>query len=321
MRKGTALLTHLMAAACGLCLCAWSAGAVAADLEETESGAPSALVMFPSDGKSQAVAGAMKPVVFNHLTHEKAVENCETCHHTGDPESCSNCHTLTGSSEGGGVTLDKAMHARHIAPRGEGKNTPSSCVSCHAQRIASQQDCMGCHSVIAPGHNKEMCAVCHSADVSAEQLAKGSSGLLSADENLEIAAKVVNGRKDAPQLGYFEPTKVVIGSIADEYQPCLFNHRRHMASLAERIKDDQLARSFHSKPEVLCSVCHHHSPLSMNPPRCSSCHGAKIDPRSPGRPALKAAYHLQCMGCHDGMKVARPVKTNCTACHKAVEEK
>ncbi|MDO5538238.1 MAG: cytochrome c3 family protein, partial [Desulfovibrionaceae bacterium] len=70
----------------------------------------------------------MQPVVFNHLIHEKAVSDCETCHHTGEPQSCSDCHTLTGSEEGGNITLERAMHARNIAPRAKGV-TPSSCVS------------------------------------------------------------------------------------------------------------------------------------------------------------------------------------------------
>jgi hypothetical protein len=37
----------------------------------------------------------------------------------------------------------------------------------------------------------------------------------------------------------------------------------------------------------------------------------------PERPQLKAAYHLQCMGCHKGMDVKRPVNTSCASCHKA----
>ena len=56
----------------------------------------------------------------------------------------------------------------------------------------------------------------------------------------------------------------------------------------------------------------------MQPPKCGSCHSKTIDPANPDRPTLKAAYHLNCIGCHNGMNVARPVATDCVACHKAV---
>ena len=46
-------------------------------------------------------------------------------------------------------------------------------------------------------------------------------------------------------------------------------------------------------------------------------HTKDIDPKNPNRPNLKAAYHLQCMGCHQGMNVGRPKNTDCTTCHKA----
>ena len=52
----------------------------------------------------------------------------------------------------------------------------------------------------------------------------------------------------------------------------------------ERIKDDKLAQAFHTKPETLCSACHHNSPLSATPPKCSSCHTTSIDPKNPDRP-------------------------------------
>ena len=87
-------------------------------------------------------------------------------------------------------------------------------------------------------------------------------------------------------------------------------------SLMRRIQDDKLAAAFHKDPASLCTACHHNSPPSATPPSCASCHAARIDPADPGTPSLKAAYHLQCMGCHDGMKVARPLKTSCASCHK-----
>jgi cytochrome c553 len=59
----------------------------------------------------------------------------------------------------------------------------------------------------------------------------------------------------------------------------------------------------------------------MNPPKCASCHGKTADMKLPDRPALKAAYHLQCMGCHERMKVDPVAKTDCTGCHEQLKKK
>ena len=94
--------------------------------------------MFPVSEKPNPKGSAMKPVVFNHLIHEKKVENCETCHHTGDPVACTTCHTVEGKAEGNFITLDRAMHATNIAKRAKG-NTPVSCVSCHEQQTKERR--------------------------------------------------------------------------------------------------------------------------------------------------------------------------------------
>lgn len=320
MSNGKALLKQTaLAAACTFCLIVWGAGhGAAAQLEATDSGAPSAKVMFPVTEKAAPTAASMKPVVFNHLIHEKAIERCEDCHHTGEPQACTDCHTVEGKKDGNYITLEKAMHATDIAKRAKGE-TPSSCVSCHEQQLA-QRECAGCHSVVKPAKDAEWCNVCHSANPSIEELAKGVTGKLSCDENLDLATREVLGKKPVPAPAGLGPMKATIDTLAKEYAPNVFNHRRHFTSVAERIKDNQLAGAFHSKPETLCSTCHHNSPLSVTPPKCSSCHSKTIDPMQPERPALKAAYHLQCMGCHTGMTVHRPVNTDCTACHKALPE-
>ena len=147
---------------------------------------------------------------------------------------------------------------------------------------------------------------------------QGVAGALPLEQNEALAAATVLGHKPAPYLAPMQaPYKASIDTLADTYAPSHFTHRRHLASLMERIKDDKLARAFHNKPEILCSTCHHRSPLSATPPKCGSCHTKDIDPKNPNRPNLKAAYHLQCMGCHQGMNVGRPKNTDCTTCHKA----
>ena len=62
-----------------------------------------------------------------------------------------------------------------------------------------------------------------------------------------------------------------------------------------------------------CAVCHHYTQEDAKHPACKACHAidAGGDIRKPG---LKGAYHRQCIGCHESMKIG---KTGCTDCHKA----
>lgn len=275
--------------------------------------------MFPVGEKPNPKGAAMKPVVFNHLIHEKKIDNCETCHHTGDPVSCSTCHTVEGKAEGNYITLDRAMHATNIAKRAKG-NTPVSCVSCHEQQTKERRECAGCHAIVTPKRDEAWCATCHNItpSMTPEQMQKGINGTLLPGDNEALAAETVLAQKTVePVSPMLAPYKVVIDALADKYEPSNFTHRRHLTSLMERIKDDKLAQAFHNKPEILCATCHHRSPLSLTPPKCGSCHTKEIDKANPGRPNLMAAYHLQCMGCHKGMDVARPRDTDCTTCHKA----
>ena len=321
MRNGTVLL--LLAAlvlAGAACLTAPGTGsASAATVASTDSGAPSAIVMFPVSAKPNPKGSAMTPTVFNHLNHEKAIEKCETCHHTGDPVACGTCHTVEGKAEGKFVTLERAMHATDIHKRTD-QNTPSSCVSCHAKQTRERQECAGCHAILTPRHDAAWCATCHNAkgSMTHQQLQAGIEGTLPLEENEAIAAKAEQAQKPnrllTPMHG---PYKVSIDALSEKYLPSNFTHRRHVSSLMERIRNDKLARAFHNSPAVLCSTCHHRSPLSAKPPKCGSCHTKEIDRMHPNRPNLKAAYHLQCMGCHKGMNVSRPKDTDCTTCHKA----
>ncbi|GHU92264.1 hypothetical protein AGMMS49925_10110 [Deltaproteobacteria bacterium] len=319
MRNGTPLLLLAATAlACVACLTTWGAGtAPAASPEATDSGAPSAMVIFPVGAKPNFEGTAMKPVLFNHLVHEKKIENCESCHHTGEPAACTSCHTVEGTPDGKFVTLERAMHADRPAKREQG-NTPQSCVSCHTEQLA-RRECAGCHALVKPARNEAWCKTCHNvtSNMTKNDMHQGAVGKLASERNEALAAETVLDRRDVSHLTPTDgPYKVKIDAVAEKYEPSLFTHRRHVNSLMERIKDDKLAKAFHTSPETLCSVCHHKSPLSAAPPKCASCHSPRIDPGHPERPQLKAAYHLQCMGCHTGMKVGRPLNTSCTTCHK-----
>ena len=321
MRNGKTLLRWMVAmvvvavACTGLVLTSHVANATEPALEPTESGAPSAMVLFPVTEKPNPAKAAMRPVVFNHLVHEKKVTDCESCHHTGEPVACSTCHTVEGKAEGKFITLERAMHAENIAVRKNGV-TPKSCVSCHNENL-KRRECAGCHSIVTPKRDAAYCATCHNvtAKMTDAEMLQGMKGELASDEAL--ATETVLSRKPVQRLDTHKiPYKVEIDSLKNDYEGNSFTHARHVASLMKRIEGDKLAEAFHSAPETLCQTCHHRSPLSATPPKCSNCHAAKIDPANGDRPNLKAAYHLQCMGCHNGMKVSRPRNTDCTTCHK-----
>ena len=76
MRKGTILLLLAAMAFAGVtCLSALGyASPQTNTLEPTDSGAPSAIVMFPLGEKPNPEASAMAPVAFNHLIHENGWE-------------------------------------------------------------------------------------------------------------------------------------------------------------------------------------------------------------------------------------------------------
>lgn len=320
MRNGTTLFL-LVVTLLAFAACPQAPGAAPAALEPTDSGAPSAILIFPAGAKPNPKAAAMAPVAFNHSVHEKwmarAGKDCIVCHHTGDPVACTTCHTVEGKAEGGFIPLEKAMHTPKVAPR-KG-NTPASCVSCHESRLA-QRDCAGCHTTLVKNvRNEAWCAVCHlpSKAMTAEDMQQGIAGTLPERRNEALASEIELSRKMADYWPATKgPQKVIIDSLAGKYEPSVFNHKAHVLSLMGRIKDSKLASAFHTEPATLCVTCHHNSPPSLTPPKCSSCHTKTIDPAAPKRPALMAAFHLQCMSCHKDMKVSRPRNTDCTTCHK-----
>ncbi len=321
MRKVRTLL--LLAATAFLGLPAFS-GLAEAALEPTESGAPSAIVIFPVGEKPNPFGAGMAPVAYNHVIHEKwAKENkkdCVLCHHTGDPVACTTCHTMEGKAEGNFVTIKQAMHTEKIAPRKD-KPTPVSCMSCHNQEL-KQRECAGCHTSLVRNakKNTQWCATCHqiTPSISPAQIQEGIQNKLPEQQNEALAESTAEGRKQAEYwTTMLAPYKVVIDSLKGEYAPSVFNHRHHVAVLMEKIQANKLAGAFHAvQPATLCVTCHHRSPASPTPPKCSSCHSKNINPQTPQMPSLMAAYHLQCMSCHTDMKVARPRPTDCSTCHK-----
>lgn len=324
MRKGTfLLLLAAFAVAAGASILALRPdSAIAQTLEATESGAPSAIVIFPAGSQPSPTAAGMAPVAFNHVVHEKWMartkQDCLVCHHTGDAIACTNCHTVQGSAEANNVTLYQAMHEPNIKPRKE--NTPNSCVSCHIAQT-SQRNCAGCHEQLVRGARTKSswCKVCHTItpSMTVDQMLAGMNGKLPEAENEKLAAETALSRVPtqywSPMAG---PYKTDIDTLKGKYEACNFNHRHHVQSMYDRISDSRLAGAFHTGKATVCMTCHHNSPASARPPKCVSCHTEEIDRLNPGQPRLMAAFHLQCMSCHKDMQVARPLNTDCTTCHK-----
>lgn len=283
---------------------------VVAKVPRLERGQADANLILPVAGKdAKGVKGTMKPVAFAHKTHEAKAENCRTCHHTRI-DSCTTCHTLEGKKDGKFVQLEQSMHQA---------DSMKSCIGCHTQRV-QQPVCAGCHGFVKPSKNEANCAVCHT-DVpgfDAKQIADGALLKLDAAARTQAATAMLSARPAAK--GTFDlndvPEKVSIGTIAKDYQASDFPHRKIIKTLIDGIGEDKLAASFHTDKATLCQGCHHNSPASKNPPKCASCHGQPFEKAKGDRPGLKAAYHQQCMGCHDRMKLEKPANTACADCHK-----
>ena len=95
----------------------------------------------------------------------------------------------------------------------------------------------------------------------------------------------------------------LVNTYEDLYGPVRFMHSKHAAGL----NGD-------------CALCHHVSPEGTDAAKarlsetvaCRSCHQESFNPEHPDRMGLKAAYHQQCMGCHEKMNEG-PI--HCKGCH------
>ena len=231
-------------------------------------------------------------VPFYHERLEGQTDTCSTCHHNGF-EPCSDCHTVGGSEDGGGVTLQAAFHDNHAR---------QACVGCHQHEVAAQ-DCAGCHHVIDDVPSERTCATCH-------------SGPLPGDVAAEIPPAPLGDVRLAwlPASGDDFPERITIDALVEGYEASQFPHRQIVSRLHEIIGGDGLARHFHGSTELLCSGCHHNTPVGSRPPPCASCHTEEGSPTE-DIPGLRAAYHRQCVGCHEQMNIP---KRGCTDCHGSI---
>ena len=250
----------------------------------------------------------MKAVAFDHKTHEAKTDHCYTCHHAS-MESCGKCHTRTGTEKSNYTRLETAMHK---------SGSMTSCLGCHETRM-TDKNCAGCHAQMKnQSFSDNNCGKCHSVQkttllpVPANELApKKIADTAIRARKAAVSVKLEN---DIPEKDI--PENVTIEVMKDLYEGATFPHRKIVNSLAERIGENRLAAHFHDDAKTLCAGCHHHSPVSLTPPACASCHGLYPMAESGPRPGLKGAYHGQCIRCHQEMGIEKPAATDCTACHK-----
>lgn len=239
-------------------------------------------------------------VPFSHVTHEDFNNTCRSCHHES-MTPCADCHTLRGSEESEGVTLERAMHAI---------DSEHSCMGCHETK-KDEIACVGCHSQMQHGELSERaCTVCH---------AGPDPTRVAAVENRYRSLDQFRPEMRDSRLSFNDrdiPDSVTIGLLSEKYEPVEFPHRQMIDRLMEHIGESKIATYFHGDEDVVCQGCHHHSPIGVEPPLCESCHGEPFNEAELFKPGLLGAYHRQCLGCHQTMEIEEP--QDCEGCHAPV---
>ncbi|MDP8240134.1 MAG: cytochrome c3 family protein [Candidatus Hatepunaea meridiana] len=261
-----------------------------------QRGQPDFILLSASDADMES--SKLQTVPFSHIGHEGFNNNCRVCHHKS-MNACNDCHTLSGCEEGDGITLERAMHDM---------SSTHNCVGCHNIK-KNEPECAGCHSLIGHGEQPEQsCTICHAGPKPDKLKAEGSK-YKSLDDFRPKSSdiKLSFTEKDIPEY-------VTVSLIADKYKPVVFPHRRIIDNLMTKIQDNKIAAYFHGHEDVVCQGCHHNSPVSKLPPSCNSCHSNRFSENEPFKPGLQGAYHQQCLGCHQDMKVSEP--SDCNVCHK-----
>jgi hypothetical protein len=245
----------------------------------------------------------MNMVPFDHKAHEIYNDTCRSCHHAS-MTGCVDCHTMQGKEEGDWLNLEQAMHRT---------GAEASCVGCHEQKQADTT-CAGCHGFMTRTRQmpQTYCNTCHSAPPAEGEVVETAEAQAAAAMEALAVRMPVLGTYDAADI----PESVAIKTLSDAYEPVTLPHRKIVTTLVKGIEDNELAKYFHTDPGTLCQGCHHNSPATKKPPQCASCHGKPFQDSDMFRPGLMAAYHQQCMGCHDQMEIEKPAARDCTGCHK-----
>jgi hypothetical protein len=240
----------------------------------------------------------LKGVMLDHKTHEMNSKTCRACHHE-TLTACKECHDLMGNSNGGWVNNTGAYHDI---------SSGKSCVGCHGTK-QKEKDCAGCHHAILPmnletnGPKKDTCARCHT----------GKKEGIPTPKKLSLAevAKELEKEKVKKELE--------IKVLEKEFKPVKLPHYKMLEKLVKISNDSKMGTYFHAKIQTICEGCHHQSRAEVEakkntPPLCRNCHSITFDPVHMNRPRLLAAYHRQCISCHEEMKLKKPKE--CKECHE-----
>jgi Class III cytochrome C family len=249
---------------------------------------------------AEASGRSARRVPFNHKAHEKTGSSCSTCHHR-TLDSCAGCHTPTGVKKGGGVNLAQAHHD---------PGSLHSCVGCHS-KATQEASCAGCHHTIKAEASRRSCGVCHSgpkAGTPAVTKAGTKAGPLPASPAAE--ARVQSA---LPPYSKDFPERVTIKRLARDYAPVVMEHGSMVRKLHSLAGKSALAVRFHGGVKALCAGCHHQAKPGTRPAPCSACHTRRSS-ATRDRPGLRAAYHRQCVGCHQKMGLTKWL--GCETCHK-----
>lgn len=242
----------------------------------------------------------LKGVAFDHKYHQNNHKTCRGCHHE-TLNGCKECHTLTGSADGKWINIANAYHD---------VLSEKSCMGCHSIKKA-EKECAGCHALLpimdiqTKGPKKEICNACHSGK----------------KELFDVKPLSISGL-DTEKV----KKEVTIKVLEREYEPSKFPHVKIIEKLVKISNDSKLGSYFHRELQTICEGCHHQSRAEAeveknSPPYCRNCHSVNFDRQNRNRPKLVAAYHNQCLGCHEYMQLEKGRK--CKECHegKKVREK
>jgi len=244
----------------------------------------------------------MKGVTFDHKTHQVYSKTCRSCHHE-TLKACKECHSLTGKTEGNNINIAKAYHNVFSA---------HSCAGCHNKKKEDKK-CVGCHHFIPAmdvetmSPKRDTCSACH----------KGKQ------EKIMMPKPLSTAGLDQQKV----KKEVEIKVLEKEFEPAKFPHRDIIDKLVKVSNDNKMATYFHRNIQTLCDGCHHRSSATAEaqkdtPPYCRNCHMIVSDSEHLNAVKLVTAYHNQCMGCHDAMKLEKGSSMHfgkggrCEACHK-----
>lgn len=136
-----------------------------------------------------------------------------------------------------------------------------------------------------PGADTHLsCSICHTCEIP-------TADDLCLNKHFCLRDRVRLQRTGLPHRGV-----LVMDELENVYDPVYFLHDKH-AQMTEMSGG--------------CVNCHHFQPASTEHPACKECHAPESQ-RGKIEPGLKAAYHQQCLNCHQQWDT----ETHCEFCHR-----